>query len=283
MVNQLKSSLASYRILYFQPDPEDGDRIAVAILVYHERDIEILYDRKFPKLRHLAPGIEPELVSFYLEDLRRTLTKVDSEIDERLRQHAPQLVASEERKLAWPLSEKAKLYLIERFLQPRRKLAAGGRVVDILEQRLVTSKERIAGLIEQFKGPKVLAIQRNATSEWIVGRRIPQVKPVALALRKRDETVLVDGVDLNVLSPGGALSKVNRVVHTFWQYARLRQQRLDGSKLVRIGVVLNGVPMKGSAATDAHDFALNQFAKEAELAVDASSTSDRERLREALT
>lgn len=94
--------------------------------------------------------------------------------------------------------------------------------------------------------------------------------------------MLVDGVDLNVLTPRAALSQVNRVVHTFWQYARFFQPKLDGSTLRRIGVVLNGTPKPTRAAADAHDFALDQFSKEADLAIDASSEVGREKLRSAL-
>src|SRR5262245_46386017 len=118
MASELTQGLASYRLLYLQPDPEDGERAVVGILVYRERILDVIYDKKFPKLRCLAPGIEPELVGFYLENLKNTLAAIDSNIDQRLMRYGPQLLASEERKLAWPLSDTARLYLIERFLQP---------------------------------------------------------------------------------------------------------------------------------------------------------------------
>src|SRR5258708_2421274 len=255
MVGELKRSLASYRLIYFQPDPEDGERVTVAILAYHDHEVEIIYDNKFPKLRCLAPNIEPGIVSFILSDLKRTLSEVDSEIDQRLKSRAPQLVVSEERKLAWPLSNEARLYLIERFLHPKGR--AESHDVSALEQRQKISQQRLVELVQQVSVSNGLDLKRDATPQWILGRKVPQIAKVAIAVRKPRVVILLDGVDLNVLTPKGALSKVNKIVHTFWQYGRVGQHPLDGSKLRRVGVVLNGVPRSGAAVADAHDFALD--------------------------
>lgn len=169
MVSELSPNLASYRLLYFQPDPEDGERAVVAILVYGRGDVRLIYDEKFPKLRCLAPRIDPDLIGFFLDELARTLTDVDSEISTRLKRHGPQFVASDERKLAWPLSKSAEVYLIERFLHPKQKPDVSSRAVEILEQKQAVSRQRLADLVELVKSPGIIDIQRDATAQWFSG------------------------------------------------------------------------------------------------------------------
>src|SRR5262249_22959324 len=111
---------------------------------------------------------------------------------------------------------------------------------------------------------------------------LPYVSNVALAVRKTNEVVLIDGVDLTILSPGRALSRINKVAHTFWQYKTVRDDCLVGRDIRLIAVVLNGSDAPQPAYKDAHDFALHQFNKEADLAVDASSSPGFQRLADAL-
>jgi hypothetical protein len=282
MGSELKANLASYRLLYFQPDPEDGERIAVGILLYKDRKAEVLYDKKFPKLKCFVPYFDPATIAFYLETLQRRVSDVDVDLEVSLRRHAPQILASEERKVAWPLTEQTKLYLIERFLHHRGGPEGSSAAQSFAQEREEISKRRLTELVEQLKGSDFIEIHRDATPQWVLGRKIPQMRPVAIAIRKVNQIILVDGVDLNVLTPQRALSAVNKIVHTFWQYGRFRQETIDRTEIKRIGVVLNGVPNPGPAVTDAHDFALDQFKKESEATIDASSPFGRERLRDVL-
>ena len=102
-------------------------------------------------------------------------------------------------------------------------------------------------------------------------------------MRKRFGVALIDGVDLTILTPDSALKRVTRVAHTFWQYGRVRQLELrNRGNIRRIGVVFNGATNPGAAYKDAHDFALHEFSKEADLAVDAASPDDIRKLEEEL-
>src|SRR5690349_5337781 len=108
--------LATYRLVYFQPDPEDGERVCVALLFTVHGEVELLAYPDFPRLRCLAPHVDSELVQVYLDDLTSHLKWKSSDIDLILRRQSPQLVTSEVRKCSWPLSNESRLYLMRRFL-----------------------------------------------------------------------------------------------------------------------------------------------------------------------
>ena len=83
-----------------------------------------------------------------------------------------------------------------------------------------------------------------------------------------------------------AVSKVDRVIFSFWQFARAREQSdllfKAAPPLQRVGLVLNGAPSRSRAAAETHDYALDRFANEADIAVDTSTTEGQERLRAVL-
>lgn len=276
--------IAAYRLVYFQPDPEDGERVCVALLFNTKRDVELLYDRHFPKLRCLAPHIDPDLVRIYLEDMEAACKRAPSDVDSLIRQHAPQLVTSDVRKSAWPLTDEARLYLMERFLAKEKhsELAAQHAQKDDLV------KAHLRQLVQKASKEGPANIREDANSNWVLGTRVSKVSniigiigPVALAVRRTAGVILIDGIDLSVSTPNHALRRAGRVTHTFWQYGRIQQLGID-DRIRRIGIVLNGLPNPGPDYKDVHDFAFDQFKKEADLAIDGSSISDLERLEEEL-
>src|SRR6185436_18698353 len=123
--------------------------------------------------------------------------------------------------------------------------------------------------------PLQLGVIRNARPGDVLGRSIGTIGAVAAAIRVRDSVVLVDGIDLRLLTPKKGIGLGNKVAHTFWQYGRLKTSDLVASRVKRVGVVLNGVNAtsrrKAAAYADAHDYVLDQFRKEADLAVDGTT------------
>lgn len=112
----------------------------------------------------------------------------------------------------------------------------------------------------------------------LIGRALPNVGALAVSVRVRGKLVLIDGVDMKRATPGQVISRVNRVAHAFWEYSRARETFLRGSEsLETIALVMNGVPKYTAAEKNAHDFALHQFGKEADLTI-----SDHEHMHENL-
>jgi hypothetical protein len=50
-------------------------------------------------------------------------------------------------------------------------------------------------------------------------------------------------------------------------------------KIERVGIVMNGTSPQTESYLDAHDYALHQFHKEADIAVDTSSGEEKQALR----
>jgi hypothetical protein len=277
------SGIASYHLLFFHPRPEDGDRICIGLLFSAGRDSEVLYDSSFSKLRCVAPAAQLNLLRFYLASFQAELHKSPESPELLLRRLSPQLSSSEARKVRWPLTESLRLQLLHRFAFPAE---AEGKAPKHAREALADEvKQRIRDIVSSLAAPS-REIKFDASPEWVLGRKLANVKPVAVALRDRGRVVLIDGIDLNLLTPRGAVSRANEVVHTFWQYGRLDQLGVPFesiSSLRRIGLVLNGKTRPGLAYKDAHDFALDQFKKESELAVDASSPEAQSRLAAELT
>lgn len=275
------SVIASYRLVYFQPDPEDGERVCVALLFNTKNEIELLYDRKFPKLKCLAPHLDAGLIAMYLDDMRVHLNLRPSDIETILRGYTPYIVTSDVRKATWPLADADRAYLIKRFLSKEGYIDGESKPAKAEKEKQI--KEHLQKLVQSFVGDRERDFKTDAGPQWILGERLPQIKPVAIALRRDNRTILIDGVDLHVLSPEPALKRITKIAHTFWQYGRLQHEfRFGRAEIERIGVVLNGTQSLGTAYQDTHDFALHQFKTEGDLAVDAASESDLRKLSDAL-
>jgi hypothetical protein len=259
----------SYRLVYFQPNPEDGERICVAIVAEEDGHYSLLYDSSFPKLTCFAPAQEKIMLKLYLDELEHSLQSASHEDEGAiLRRFGPQIIFSERRVLLSSLTEVVKKRLLERFILTQQKsrlliadeaaVARTGHAID----------ESIVGFIRGFLPNHNLQLELNAKPKQIVGRPLPNVSSVAASVRLPGRILLFDGVDLKLASPKQVISRVSKVTHTFWEYGRAQRESLIGNDaLQKIGLVLNGKPQHSNAEKDAHDFALHQFGNEADFVV----------------
>ncbi|SRR5216684_2586795 len=281
MATEIKRQSGQYRLLHFQPDPEDGDRVCVGILLEEDGKFTVVSDPKFKKLRCVAPDFEPELVSFYLHDLEDSLGRSREPVEITLRRCAPQLVVSEARSVATPLTSDKRVRLMERFVLPAKE--SQKELVQVSHAEATTS-EHLRIFLSEIAPWSVNTIIRNARPLDLFGMTLPNINPVAFAIKKPSKIVVVDGIDLSVMTPAKAVAKANRIVHNFWQYGRIREESLfEGRpRIERVGVVMNGISPKTEAYLDAHDYALHQFRKEADVTVDATSGEGKDQLRAVL-
>ncbi|HXJ94577.1 MAG TPA: hypothetical protein VMT20_17155 [Terriglobia bacterium] len=283
----VKRDVGTYRLMFFQPDPEDGDRVCVGVLLQEGRSCAVLYDKRFPKVHCIAPGFEPELVKFYLDDLATTLQRnCRDDLALTLRRYAPQLVASEERSILLPVTELTKMRLLERFVRPRSEpRTADLETASTLARQGEQFTERLRLLVGECVRPTEATIFQNARPQEIFGRALPDVRPVAISVKRGEKITLIDGVDLQIMNGKRARERANQVAYTFWQYGRARSEDssfLWQTRFTRVGVVLNGSTHKTSKYYATHDYVLHQFQKDADLAIDAASGEDAQKLRAAL-
>ena len=115
METSLIKSTQAYRLLYFSPEPETGERVCIGILFSDGQHQSLLFDEKFSKLKCIAPGFEPSLALFYLRDVERELQQAPDP-DAVLRTYGSQLQTSTPREIVQPLTESLKLHLFARFV-----------------------------------------------------------------------------------------------------------------------------------------------------------------------
>lgn len=263
-----------YRLVMLQPDPESGERLCVGVLVAGD----LLYDESLSRLRCFSTDLKLDLVRFYLSDFRERVARLAGEPMERVaREYAPLIVLSQPRLVVSPVKESTKHMLAARFIGFRVNSAirgAEGRATVAAVRESFTNRLRhlAGGIVPSADGHLI----ENARPRDVFGEKRPGVGTVAMAIKRHDKTILMDGVDLNVMRPKEAISATGKVVHTFWQY-RLAAARY-GDNLQRIAVVFNGVQPREYALRDAHDFAIHQFRQEADDTIEASSQEEVVRL-----
>src|SRR5271168_974551 len=116
MASELKR-VGWYRLLYYQPAPETGERITIGLLFEDEGRAFLHYDKHFAKLRKLYPWIDSKAIGFYLEDLKSALAKTTG-IEPVLNLYGPQLVSSDARKVILPITDALVKMLMGKFVQP---------------------------------------------------------------------------------------------------------------------------------------------------------------------
>jgi hypothetical protein len=67
-----------YRLLYYQPAPETGERITIGLLFEDDEHAFLYYDKQFAKLRKLYPWIDSKTVGFYLDEMPWRRPRVSS-------------------------------------------------------------------------------------------------------------------------------------------------------------------------------------------------------------
>jgi hypothetical protein len=249
----------------------------------HGRRYSVLYDAKFPKVHCIAPHAEPELIKFYLDDLDDALRRSGDDPILTLRRYGPQLIASDERLVSLPITESTKQRLLERFVEPcdvqRAQLAPG--------EARTRPKDKFAEHIGLFVAKYVphREILRDAGPKEMFGYAMADFGTIAIAVRKPRRTIMIDGVDLQLMSRKGVISRATEVSYKFWRYGRLRSEEstLVQTPFSRIGVVFDGPTLRTKAYYHAHDFALHQFEKDADIAVDTLSGQGTRELEEVLT
>jgi hypothetical protein len=284
MESLIVSAKAHYRLLFVQPDPERGDRVCIGVL-FNEggRRHSVLYDRSFKKVRCIAPDADTDVLSYYVTDFSAAI-ETSKDLDATLKRYTPQLTASADRNIVAPLTDRLRQLLFRRFamLSAEEEHEAVAVREDSVPYPTRTSEE-IATFAQGIALPLETSVIRNARPIDLIGKRVSLIRPVAAAIRLRHSVVLMDGIDLRLGRPRAGVNRVNKVVHTFWQYEKLKSRDMSAGDIRRVGIVLNGAEptSRASAAeySDAHDYALAQFTKGADLAIDGSSPDDRRRLQ----
>ena len=257
-----------YWILYFQPLPEAGERIAMALLFQEGRGGGVVrFDATFAKVLQVFPDADPQLLAFYLESLQKGLADMSVDVEAELNAYGPQIAASPARRIAAPLAEATVIMLMERYLLPvKRKRRA--------------QEDGASSQIESFVRESLgidTPVETQVTPNRILGHSLVGAKEVALAIRTVSGWALIDGVDLNQLKPQVANERVDEISRTFWRYQRAAAE--SGLQIQRVSVVLNGRSHLEKCTLDAHDYALHRFQVDSDLAIDAASTGAQQQLR----
>src|SRR5271169_4398410 len=230
MASELKRG-GWYRLLYYQPAPETGERITIVLLFEDEEHAFLHYDKQFAKLRKLYPWIDSKTVGFYLDDLKGALAKTKS-IEPVLNLYGPQLVSSDARKVVLPITDALVEMLMEKFVHPAPRGPHEAKQPD-----------QVAMAIQSYVKNRVhkdLHLHTEVTSDTILGRKAARVGTVAVAVETDAGWTLIDGVDLNLLRPKQAIVRAEDVGRTFWHYSRLVEEGKT-RPIRKIGVVLNGL------------------------------------------
>src|ERR1039458_372167 len=169
MALQLKKEFTDYRLLYMQPDPEDQERVCIGVLLQDETGKpEVLYDSRFSRLRCVAPGIDVDLVNFYLEEIRHALTSSPGDPAAVVDQFGPTFVTSQLRKVSVPLSDAGRLQLLERFVlhSPVRSLVAGEEAV-MARPAETAFADHIEGVVRSISTATFQRVTRQAKPQQI--------------------------------------------------------------------------------------------------------------------
>ena len=269
----------SYRLVYFQPEPEDGERVCVGLLFCDYGQYSLSYDSSFPKLSCVAPRYGKAALKFYLNELEQSLHRASpDEVETILRKSGPQILTSDVRALLAPLSNAIKQKLLERFVLGCHSPQTLQAMKDEVVKRERPVEESITGFLKAFLPANKGDVIFQARPRQLIGKSLPNVSRVAASIRLPGKIVLIDGVDMKVATAKQVINRVNRVTHTFWEYGRAKREHLftTSDSLKRVALVLNGRPKYSLPQRDAHDFALHQFEKEADLLVTDSTKQEKE-------
>ncbi|SPF49395.1 hypothetical protein SBA4_4050009 [Candidatus Sulfopaludibacter sp. SbA4] len=129
--------IAQYWVLFLQPLPEAGERIAVA-LAFHDsgKRAWIRFDDRFSKVLRLYPDLDQGALRFYLESLQQDLNSCD-DTEGTLNSYGPQLAVSSPRRIASPISGQVVEMLLRRYVYPpeERSLQLVGGVEKLSQDR----------------------------------------------------------------------------------------------------------------------------------------------------
>lgn len=259
---QLKGKAQEYRLLMIQPDPETGEKVCVGILF----EDDVIYDARLSRLKCLSNTFDPSVARFYLNELRRSVrTSRGVDLQQIIIGYAPILTCSAPRFIANPVTQSTKAILLERFVTKDQGLQQQGANADVAARQHEFSSKLRAITTKQLEQSFDHVIE-NAKANEVLGRSYPTIGKVALALKRLDRTIVMDGVDLNSETYQKALTRSTRVVHTFWQYKRVSQKQV-----MRVAILFNGHSRETAIGRDTHDFVLEQFQSESDRTLEGSS------------
>jgi hypothetical protein len=272
MGDELSRGIGKYWVLFLQPLPEAGERVAIALVYCDKTDRPVVeYDPGFSKALKLYSDLDADGLRYCLDTLQTDLRSSD-QIEATLNSYGPQISASNARKIASPVSEHVIDMLLARYVYPPKGKRAR-------KERKDTVGEEIAVFVRNNAGPDI-QFKTGVSAREIVGHRVPGTKPIAVAIPSRQGWTLIDGVDLNQLTAPAAINRADDVARTYWSYSRMAAEA--GVQIRRVGVVLNGHSHLSLSTHEAHDYALHRFQDDSDLALDNVSTEAGARLRELL-
>lgn len=253
-------------IVYLQPEPESGERIAIALAIRDNGFVSFEYDNRFAKAHCAFPSFDSKLLQFYLESMQSELASHrGASLESVLSPYAPQIVFSSPRRIAVPLSSSTRMSLLQKFVLLQSKEKA-----EKVKRDDKTAKQIAAFVVAQM-GSMPNNAECNATSDRLFGRKVTGTDAVAIAIPKRDGWMLIDGIDLNQLQPSAAIDRTDSVARTFWNYSR--EQDL-ASRIQSVGIVLNGNSHTKPSTHEAHEYALHRFKQDSDETIDGNSPSE---------
>ena len=273
MASELKRT-GQYRLLYYQPAPETGERITIGLLLDDGIQPIVHCDWQFKKVLRLYPWVDPKILAVYLTDLSQMVGKQRGPVEEVVQRLGPQLTASAPRQFALPLTSMLVDILLEKFVNVTTRERPEGTV----------KADPVAMAIEAFvknRSSNPTRIRTGIGPETILGRKVGRLGSVAVGIESATGWTLIDGVDLNVLTPGKAIARADDVGRTFWQYSRLAAES-HGRRIRTIGLVMNGRSHLKPGTHDAHDYALHRLQADSDAAIDTASTEASARLNQEL-
>src|ERR1017187_9943469 len=105
MGDLLSRGIGKYWVLFLQPLPEAGERVAIALVFYDKTDRPVVeYDPDFSKALKLYSDLDTDGLRYCLETLKTDLRSTD-QIEATLNSYGPQVSASNARKKPSPVSE----------------------------------------------------------------------------------------------------------------------------------------------------------------------------------
>jgi hypothetical protein len=152
-----------YWILFLQPLPEAGERIAIALVFC---DIggrpRVEFDRRLSKALKMYPGLDSDGLVFYLDSLQRELHS-SRDIDLTLSSYGPQISTSSPRRIASPISDKIIQMLLAKYVRPAKPALK------------VPNYASAPGFIERIPQSSALSSLGTAPGSLEIGQHAPQI------------------------------------------------------------------------------------------------------------
>jgi hypothetical protein len=270
--------VAEYRLVFFQPEPEGGERLCIGLLFSEEGNRRTLvYDSSFARVRCFAPNFEVGLLRFLMKTLDSQLQDRNLSMEQALASLGSQLCLSAERQVASPVSDAIKMRLLERFVIRKETELLAGAASHKVSANTLFAEHLLSFARPLIQNTKPVVIE-NAKSEQVLGRKIPGVGRVSLLIETKDRLTVLDGVDLSIQSPQEVINRTGKVAHTFWQYKHYAIQLVIPRKISRVAVIFNGAAHPGETYRDAQSFAREILAERSELLIEHDGAEDLTRL-----